>query len=56
MVPKNRLGRAQMDKLFVYAGPNTPTRPNSPSVLTPRRFAAVKERRDHTPHSDHRPT
>ncbi|MDE3222173.1 MAG: 50S ribosomal protein L13, partial [Acidobacteriota bacterium] len=21
MVPKNRLGRAQMDKLFVYAGP-----------------------------------
>ncbi len=24
MVPKNRLGRAQMDKLFVYAGPEHP--------------------------------
>ena len=24
MVPKNRLGRAQMDKLFVYAGPDHP--------------------------------
>jgi large subunit ribosomal protein L13 len=24
MVPKNRLGRAQMEKLFVYAGPEHP--------------------------------
>jgi large subunit ribosomal protein L13 len=24
MVPKNRLGRAQMDKLFVYAGSEHP--------------------------------
>jgi large subunit ribosomal protein L13 len=24
MIPKNRLGRAQMGKLFVYAGPEHP--------------------------------
>ena len=31
MVPKNRLGRAQMDKLFVYAGPEHPHAAQQPS-------------------------
>ena len=33
MVPKNRLGRAQMDKLFVYAGPEHPHEAQQPQVL-----------------------
>ena len=43
MVPRNRLGRAQMGKLFVYAGPTTRTRPSSPPPTTRRRSAAAKE-------------
>ena len=31
MVPKNRLGRAQMGKLFVYAGPEHPHAAQQPS-------------------------
>jgi large subunit ribosomal protein L13 len=31
MVPKNRLGRAQMDKLFVYAGPEHPHAAQQPT-------------------------
>ncbi len=31
MVPKNRLGRAQMGKLFVYAGPEHPHTAQQPS-------------------------
>jgi large subunit ribosomal protein L13 len=31
MVPKNRLGRAQMGKLFVYAGPDHPHAAQQPS-------------------------
>lgn len=31
MVPKNRLGRAQMSKLFVYAGPEHPHAAQQPS-------------------------
>jgi large subunit ribosomal protein L13 len=31
MVPKNRLGRAQMSKLFVYAGANHPHAAQQPS-------------------------
>jgi large subunit ribosomal protein L13 len=31
MVPKNRLGRAQMDKLFVYAGPKHPHQAQQPT-------------------------
>ena len=30
MVPRNRLGRQQMTKLKIYAGPSTRTRPSSP--------------------------
>jgi large subunit ribosomal protein L13 len=30
MVPKNRLGRAQMSKLFVYAGPDHPHQAQQP--------------------------
>lgn len=30
MVPRNRLGRAQMDKLFVYAGPEHPHAAQAP--------------------------
>ena len=37
MVPKNRLGRAQMDKLFVYAGPEHPHVAQNPAPL------AIKE-------------
>jgi large subunit ribosomal protein L13 len=31
MIPKNRLGRAQMGKLFVYAGPTHPHTAQQPS-------------------------
>jgi large subunit ribosomal protein L13 len=31
MLPKNTIGRAQMNKLKVYAGPEHPTPPRSPS-------------------------
>jgi large subunit ribosomal protein L13 len=30
MVPKNRLGRAQMEKLFIYAGPEHPHQAQQP--------------------------
>ena len=44
--PKNRLGRAQMSKLFVYAGARTPARaPSSLRSTTPRPSAAVKGER-----------
>jgi len=43
MVPKNRLGREIMGKLFVYAGPSTRTPHKHLRSTTPRRFAAVKE-------------
>lgn len=33
MLPKNRLGRAQLKKLKVYAGPNHPHAAQSPQVL-----------------------
>src|SRR5277367_2746032 len=33
MVPKNRLGRAQMDKLFVYAGPEHPHVAQAPKAF-----------------------
>ena len=33
MVPKNRLGRAQMDKLFVYAGPEHPHAAQQPTTF-----------------------
>lgn len=33
MVPKNRLGRAQMDKLFVYAGPDHPHAAQQPRTF-----------------------
>ena len=39
MVPKNRLGRAQMGKLFVYAGAEHPH-----AAQQPRQSAAVKRR------------
>jgi large subunit ribosomal protein L13 len=39
MVPKNRLGRAQMDKLFVYAGPTHPHQAQQP---TPYDTAAIR--------------
>ena len=33
MIPKNRLGRAQLDKLKVYAGPNHPHAAQQPQPL-----------------------
>ena len=33
MIPKNRLGRAQLDKLFVYAGPDHPHAAQQPSAF-----------------------
>jgi large subunit ribosomal protein L13 len=33
MIPKNRLGRAQMGKLFVYAGPEHPHAAQQPSAF-----------------------
>ena len=33
MVPKTRLGRAQMKKLRVYAGPDHPHKAQKPKVL-----------------------
>ena len=39
MLPKNRLGRAMIRKLRVYAGPSIPTRPSSPSRVRWRRSA-----------------
>jgi len=33
MVPKNRLGRAQMDKLFVYKGPEHPHAAQKPTAF-----------------------
>jgi large subunit ribosomal protein L13 len=33
MLPKNRLGRAQLKKLKVYAGPNHPHAAQQPQVL-----------------------
>ena len=34
MVPKNRLGRQQLSKLKVYAGPTHPHAAQQPKVLT----------------------
>jgi large subunit ribosomal protein L13 len=39
MIPKNRLGRAQLDKLFVYAGPNHPHAAQQP---TPYDTSAIR--------------
>jgi large subunit ribosomal protein L13 len=33
MVPRNRLGRAQMTKLKIYAGPNHPHQAQKPKEL-----------------------
>jgi large subunit ribosomal protein L13 len=41
MLPKNRLGRAQLTKLKVYAGPNHPHEAQQPAPLRLSRVAEV---------------
>jgi large subunit ribosomal protein L13 len=43
MVPRNPLGRRQMKKLKIYAGPNHPHKAQGPTVMEPR-WASVSEK------------